>query len=110
LIFYARNIKSVVVETMEELFRNAPMVAQITRTKRVIFGHTHRELHTAVEQVEVINTGTWSPAFKDPECREMFGKKCFAWVRNKDPEVQTERSADLYLWKDPGLELIPVRK
>ena len=110
LIFYSRNIKSVVIETMEELFRNAPMVAKITKTKRVIFGHTHRELHTAVDQTEVINTGTWSPAFKDPECREMIARKCFAWIRAKDPEKSIERTADLYVWKDPGLEVVPVRK
>ena len=111
LIFYSRNIKSVVIETMEEIFKNAPMVAKITKTKRVVFGHTHRELHTAVDQVEVMNTGTWSPAFKDPECRESFGKKCFAWIRYpKEGESRDERIADVYEWNDPGLEKIAVRK
>ena len=108
LIFYARNIKSVVVETMEEIFKNAPMVARITGTKRVVFGHTHRELHTAVDQVEVLNTGTWSPAFKDPECREAFGRKCFAWIRT--PEQGGERVSDLFVWNDPGLEKVPEKK
>jgi hypothetical protein len=93
---------------MEEIFKNAPMVARITRTRRVVFGHTHRELHTSVDQIEVINTGTWSPAFKDPECRESFGKKCFAWIR---PQLQSEeRIADLYIWNDPGLEKVPERR
>ncbi len=111
LIFYSRNIKSVVVETMEEIFKNAPMVARITKTKRVVFGHTHRELHTAVDQVEVLNTGTWSPAFKDPECRESFGKKCFAWIRYPvEGESREERVADLFVWNDPGLEKIALRK
>jgi hypothetical protein len=108
LIFYARNIKSVVVETMEEIFKNAPMVARITGTKRVVFGHTHRELHTAVDQVEVLNTGTWSPAFKDPECREAFGRKCFAWIRT--PEQGGDRVSDLFVWNDPGLEKVPEKK
>jgi hypothetical protein len=109
LVYYSTKIKSVIVETMEELFRNAPLVAKITGTQRVIFGHTHRELHTSVDQVEVINTGTWSPAFKDPECREMFGRKCFAWVRYTSPEA-TERTADLYEWLDPGLNKVPLKK
>lgn len=109
LVYYSTKIKSVIVETMEELFRNAPLVARITKTQRVIFGHTHRELHTSVDQVEVINTGTWSPAFKDPECREMFGRKCFAWIRHTSPEA-TDRSADLYEWLDPGLNKVPMKK
>jgi UDP-2,3-diacylglucosamine pyrophosphatase LpxH len=110
LIFYSRNIKSVVVETMEEIFKNAPMVAKITKTRRVVFGHTHRELHTSVDQIEVINTGTWSPAFKDPECRESFGKKCFAWIRYPDGDLTREREAELFEWNDPELVKIPVRK
>jgi UDP-2,3-diacylglucosamine pyrophosphatase LpxH len=123
LVFYSRNIKSVVIETMGEIFKNAPMVAKITCTRRVVFGHTHRELHTSVDQVEVINTGTWSPAFKDPECRESFGKKCFAWIRPRagsDDQAEhaelaercerRERIADLYVWNDPGLEKVPERR
>ncbi len=109
LIFYSRNIKSFVIESTEMAFRNAPLISRITGTKRVVFGHTHREIHTAVDQTEVLNTGTWSPAFKDPECRESFGKKCFAWIRTKEPGA-TERTADLYIWNDPGLEVIPVRR
>ena len=110
LIFYSRNIKSGVVETMEEIFKNAPMVAKITGTRRVIFGHTHRELHTAVDQIEVLNTGTWSPAFKDPECRESFGKKCFAWIRYSGEDASGDRVADLYVWNDPGIEKVPLKK
>jgi UDP-2,3-diacylglucosamine pyrophosphatase LpxH len=112
LIYYSKRIKSDVVSTMEESFKNAPLVAKITNTKRVVFGHTHRELHTAVDQTEVINTGTWSPAFKDPECHESFGQKCFAWIRPKDTGdlSHPERIADLFVWHDPGTEKINLRK
>ncbi len=110
LVFYSKKIKSAVVQTMEDTFKNAPMVAKITHTNRVIFGHTHREQHTAVDQTEVINTGTWSPAFKDPECHESFGKKCFAWIRKSKDDEGLERHADLYIWNDPGIEKIPLRK
>jgi UDP-2,3-diacylglucosamine pyrophosphatase LpxH len=109
LIFYSRNIKSNVVSSTQEAFKNAPLISKITGAERVVFGHTHRETHTFVDQTEVINTGTWSPAFKDPECRESFGKKCFAWIRNKT-EKEGPRQADLYIWNDPGLEAIPIRK
>lgn len=108
LFFYSRTVKSAVIETMEQSLRNAPLISKITGTKRVVLGHTHREIHTFVDQTEVINTGTWSPAFKDPECHESFGKKCFAWIRYRNGNI--EREADLYLWKDPSLDVIPVRK
>jgi len=107
LFYYSRNIQSEVIESTDHALKQAPLVTQVTQTKRFIFGHTHRELHTFVDQTEVINTGTWSPAFKDPECRESYGKKCFAWIR---PEKEGDRTARLYLWKDPHLEEIPVKK
>ena len=110
LVYYSKKIKSDVVQTMEETFKHAPMVAKVTHTKRVVFGHTHREQHTAVDLTEVLNTGTWSAAFKDPECRESFGKKCFAWIRTKTGSIEEGREADLYIWSDPGIEKIPVRK
>ena len=110
LIYYSRKIKSTVIQTMDESFKNAPLVAKITKTNRVIFGHTHRELHTAVDQTEVLNTGTWSPAFKDPECSQAFGQKCFAWVRPRENLEIPERYAELFVWKDPDIEKIQTRK
>jgi UDP-2,3-diacylglucosamine pyrophosphatase LpxH len=109
LFFYSRNIKSEVIQSTEEALRQAPLIAQITRTSRVVFGHTHREMHTFVDTTEVLNTGTWSPAFKDPECREPFTKRCFAWIRRESRDAET-RVAKLYYWKDPGLEEVPVHK
>lgn len=108
LYFYSRNIKSEVIQSTEEALRQAPLIAQITKTKRVIFGHTHREMHTYVDETEVLNTGTWSPAFKDPECREPFTKRCFAWIRQEKPGK--ERVAKLYVWKDPGIDTVAVQK
>ncbi|MBS1959733.1 MAG: metallophosphoesterase [Bdellovibrionales bacterium] len=106
LFFYSRNIKSEIIASTEEALKQAPLVIRITGTQRVIFGHTHREMHTYVDQTEVINTGTWSPAFKDPECRESYGSKCFAWIK----PTESTREAKLLVWKDPGVEPIPVRK
>ena len=110
LIYYSRRIESDVIRTMDETFKHAPLVAKITKTKRVIFGHTHREMHTAVDQIEILNTGTWSPAFKDPECHESFGQKCFAWIKPEQGAESNERSAELFVWKDPGAEKIQMRK
>ena len=109
LIFYSRNIKSEIIQSMEEALKQAPLIAKITGTERVVFGHTHRETHTRVDQTEVLNTGTWSPAFKDPECHEIFGKKCFVLIK-KENELSEKREARLYLWSDPGFEELPWTK
>ena len=108
LFFYSRDIKSEVVQSTEEALKQAPLIAKITKTERVVFGHTHREMHTYVDSTEVLNTGTWSPAFKDPECREPFTNRCFAWIR-PDSSNQ-ERVAKLFYWKDPGIDEVPVQK
>lgn len=106
LFYYSRNIKSEVIQSTEHALKQAPLITRITSTDRVIFGHTHREMHTSVDQTEVINTGTWSPAFKDPECREKYSRQCFAWIK----PGKERREAQLYVWNDPGIEPIPVRK
>ncbi len=99
----------------EEAIAQAPLIASITKVKRVIFGHTHREMHIETGSVEVINVGTWSPAFKDPECKESYGKKCFAWIK-PDPHVESgvngsvPRIAELYEWKDPGMIQVSIKK
>jgi len=108
LFFYSKGIKSEVINSTEEALKQAPLIAQITKTERVVFGHTHREMHTYVDLTEVLNTGTWSPAFKDPECREPFTKRCFAWIRSPSPDQP--REAKLYYWKDPGIETVAVQK
>ena len=108
LYFYSRNIKSEVIKSTEEALRQAPLIAQITKTTRVVFGHTHREMHTFVDTTEVLNTGTWSPAFKDPECREPFTNRCFVWIRQKNSEES--RVSELFHWKDPGIEPVAVQK
>jgi hypothetical protein len=67
-------------------------------------GHTHAEQHIALDGLELINTGTWSPAYRDVECTIPFGRKCFAWVR---PDASGPRRADLFEWTDPDFTLIP---
>lgn len=97
-IFYAKSIESEVSEMMKEARRNLPLSAQIAKVRRAIHGHTHIETHTWVENIELLNTGNWSPAFYDPECTQPFGRKCFAWVHG---EAGSEgRVAGLFEWVD----------
>lgn len=99
--YYARNIKSEVMAAQEEAMMQAPLIAKISKVNRVIFGHTHRELHAFLEGVEVLNTGTWSPAFKNPECTEAYGKKCIAWIKPSETNSETaQRFSCLYEWEE----------
>ena len=60
-----------------------------------MLGHTHVEGHRDLDGVEVLNPGTWSAAYEDPECRHPTGRQCFVWI-------DRERVAHLMAWDDPG--------
>ena len=107
-IFYARSVESDMGQVMKELVATAPIAAQIARVSRVVHGHTHQERHHFFQSVEIINTGTWSPAYLDVECTKPYGRKCFAWIRPN--ESGSGRTAELVEWKDPGLEVISAEK
>ncbi len=98
LFYYSRNIESEVMKAQEMALEHAPIIQKITGMNRVVFGHTHREVHTDREGVEVLNSGTWSPAFKDPECREAYYDKCFVWI-------DRQGQAKLCQWADPGYKI-----
>jgi UDP-2,3-diacylglucosamine pyrophosphatase LpxH len=116
-VFYARSVQSEVEACERAVFHYAPLSAQIARVKRMITGHSHRELHTHIEaesrsrgekvqqSIEMLNTGTWSPAFKDVECQQPFGRKCFVWIR--PDALLGARVAGLYEWSKEGPLLIP---
>lgn len=106
-IFYAQSIESEVYKVQQVAYKKIPLGAKITKVKRVVLGHTHRQEHCEVEGVEVFNTGTWSPAFHDVECTQRYGKKCFAWIRREGDA--TERVGELYEWQDPSIEKLPRR-
>ncbi|MCC7442351.1 MAG: metallophosphoesterase [Bdellovibrionales bacterium] len=105
-VFYARTVESEVYKMQENAERQVPISARIAGVKRVVQGHTHRERHVWVEGVEVLNTGTWSPAYRDVECTQPYGTKCFGWIRPSDSGV---REAGIYEWNDPGVSQIPSR-
>jgi len=102
-VFYARSVQSEVRETEINIHKRLPTSARIAGVRRVVLGHTHRERHTGIRDIELINTGTWSSAYHDVECTKPYGRKCFAWI-HPDP-AGTERSAQLRVWNDPGSEV-----
>jgi UDP-2,3-diacylglucosamine pyrophosphatase LpxH len=95
-LFYARSVNSEVAEADRQAFHAAPMSAQICGVTRVVHGHTHLEKHTWTHGVEVLNTGTWSYAYRDVECTEPYGRRCFAWIRSQ--REGERRVADLFEW------------
>lgn len=113
-IFYAQSVTSDVGRVQKTALKRAPVAARIAGVKRVVHGHTHREGHILYRGIEVLNNGTWSPAFHDVECTQPYGRKCFTWIRPKNPVdavhggKNTERISTLYEWKDPGIEVIPM--
>lgn len=102
-VFYARSVQSEVRETEINIHRRLPTVARIAKVSRVVLGHTHRERHTGIGGVELLNTGTWSSAYHDVECTLPYGRKCFAWL-HPDP-AGGQRMAELRVWNDPGSEI-----
>ncbi len=102
-VFYARSVDSEVMETQEAAFRMAPLASRLVSVSRLVHGHTHIAMSTMQDGIQVINTGTWSPAFHDVECTQPFGKKYFAWIQ---PGVNGERGAELYEWHPEGFEVV----
>ncbi len=102
-VFYAHSVQSEVRETEINIHKRLPTAARIAGVSRVVLGHTHRERHTGIRGVELLNTGTWSSAYHDVECTKPYGHKCFAWIY-PDP-AGAERIAQLRVWNDPGSEV-----
>jgi UDP-2,3-diacylglucosamine pyrophosphatase LpxH len=113
-VFYAQSVTSDVGRVQKTAVKRAPAAARIAGVKRVVHGHTHKEGHLLHRGIEVLNNGTWSPAFHDVECTQPYGRKCFTWLRPEEPGAAVEekqsakRIATLFEWRDPGLEVIPL--
>lgn len=94
LIFYSKSINSNVAKYKEPNEKTLTLASRITGTKRVIYGHTHIPRQEWIGTVEHLNSGTWSPAFMDPECTRPLGKKTYIWIS----PGQTERIAQLLVF------------
>lgn len=103
-VFYARQVDSDVEEVERNIEAHAPRLARVSRTRRVVMGHTHGGMHRVYDGVEYINTGHWAPGFSDLECMVPHGLRGFAWIR---PGEEGERRAELRRWLDPGSEQVP---
>ena len=103
---YAVGVKSQVFQ--------GPMISQdvahtiqaITGCNRLAFGHNHEPEHSRIGDVEYVNSGFWSPAYREPECINRIGTQTFIWLRGSQKETG-ERQAELWEW--PMHESSPKR-
>lgn len=91
-IFYSRTVASLVVESKEPKESILATSGHITRTNRIVYGHTHIMRHEVIGPIEHLNSGTWSPAFADVECTKPIGIKTFVWIT---PNAEDGRQAQL---------------
>lgn len=102
-LFYAKSIVSMVSGYKEPDDRIMSMSGAITHVRRVVYGHTHIPRHEIIGSIEHLNSGCWSPAFKDIECTKAYEQKTFVWIRpDKD---SPQRIADLFKFENGEIKL-----
>lgn len=95
-LFYSQSIQSLVSGYKEPDERILSTAGQITKTNRIVYGHTHLMRHEMIGSVEHLNSGCWSPAFLDVECTKPIGQKTFIWI---EPDEDLRR-AHLYQFNE----------
>lgn len=79
-LFYSRSVIPLVATYKEPDDRILAITALITKVKRVVYGHTHIPRHEIIGAVEHLNSGTWSPAFKDVEYKVPVEQRNYVWI------------------------------
>ena len=102
-LFYSRSIQSNVAQFKEPQDDILAMTGAITRTKRVVYGHTHVVRHEIIGAIEHLNPGSWSPAFLDVECTRSIGQKTFVWIH---PSAEGGRESRLYQFGDRSTKVL----
>jgi UDP-2,3-diacylglucosamine pyrophosphatase LpxH len=92
-LFYSRSIQSNVAQYKEPRDDILAMTGAITKTNRVVYGHTHVVRHEIIGAIEHLNPGSWSPAFLDVECTKPIGQKTFVWIQ---PGAEGVRESRVY--------------
>lgn len=94
-VFYSSTVKNVIKGSKDPGEQRLRWISILTKTRRVIFGHTHEVKHEIIGSVEHLNPGSWSPVFKDLECTQALTR--YAYIKIKmGPEG---RIAYLNEWK-----------
>ena len=91
-LFYSKSISSNVSSFKEPDEKTLAIASAITSVKRIVYGHTHIARHEIIGPVEHLNSGCWSPAFLDIECKKPIDQKTFVWIC---PNENNGRKAEL---------------
>lgn len=83
-LFYSKSITSPVAAYKEPDEQILTAAGMITKVRRIVYGHTHRVRHEMIGAIEHLNSGCWSPAFKDVECTKPIDQKTFVWIEGTD--------------------------
>jgi hypothetical protein len=103
-IMYAASVKpSVFTEPLLNDER-AALIRKITGAHTVIFGHTHQPVNKQVGPMHYINGGSWSPAFREPECQTRLGTQTYVWLRRR---ADGQRQAELHEWPPGASKPLP---
>lgn len=95
-IFYSSTTKTVIAGTKDPGEQRLRWISLLTKTNRIVFGHTHDVKHEVIGSVEHMNPGSWSPVFKDIECKKSLTR--YPYV--KIVPGGESRKAYLNEWKD----------
>jgi hypothetical protein len=79
-ILYVRSCRSEVGNTEANIRARLASLARVAGVRRVVMGHTHRAGARWSGDVQYLNTGHWSAAFDDVECKRPVGTNGFAWI------------------------------
>jgi UDP-2,3-diacylglucosamine pyrophosphatase LpxH len=103
--FYTARVDSDVHEVSANIRKRMGLLARITKTDKIVMGHTHHALHETISGLDYANTGHWAPGFSDVECTTPDGVRGFTWIR---PDGAGSRTMELREWTDPGSVVLPA--
>lgn len=103
-LFYARSVRSEIHQLERNLRHKVPLAAKVAGVRRIVFGHTHRERHVRIDGIEVLNPGTWSPAFEDVACTRRVGRRAVVRIVPDGPQGRIGRLDE---WRTGRLICLP---
>lgn len=104
--YYAHSVTSDIQSNQDLAVEKSPVSARNCNVDRVILGHTHVAYHKYLEEIEYLNTGTWSIFFDDLECTKKVYRFTFVWIKHSE----NKRIAHLYQWDHGDYELTSKSK
>lgn len=90
-LFYSKSLISKVSKYKEPDEQILTTAGMITSVGRVVYGHTHKVRHELIGSIEHLNSGCWSPAFKDVECTQPIDQKTFVWIEGDGISPRTAK-------------------